>query len=439
MKLPASHLAGRFRFASPSHRNESPMPTASYNVGKWMPSDQETLTRWLQKLMAKADATTGPLLPVVEDFKRYIETDPRAYMFFTQMFDQAPQKTSPVGLPQVRDYQHMLRLFNAIMTHAPEFNETGLVGFPFNAILNWSMDTTGGWAGFLSGHVNQHFRRLLNEWGVYLSSPDSRYVLNDDPRAGWFGADAKKAMPTFAEDFNCDPKAPYYGFKSWDDFFTRTFREGRRPVGSPDDPSVIANACELAPYKIAMNVQLREKFWIKAQPYALQFMLDDDPLTPQFVGGTIYQAFLSALSYHRWNAPVSGRVVKVRQIEGTYYSESLAEGLDPAGPNDLQGYISEIATRALIFVEADNPDIGLMAFLAIGMAEVSTCEVTVYEGQHVKKGDEIGMFHFGGSTHCLIFRPGVQLEFDLHGQTPGLDSQNIPVRSALAKVASSKT
>lgn len=32
------------------------------------------------------------------------------------------------------------------------------------------------------------------------------------------------------------------------------------------------------------------------------------------------------------------------------------------------------------------------------------CEITVYDGQHVNKGDQIGMFHFGGSTHCLISR-----------------------------------
>ena len=70
----------------------------------------------------------------------------------------------------------------------------------------------------------------------------------------------------------------------------------------------------------------------------------------------------------------------------------------------------------------------------VGMAEVSTCDIRVYEGQHVNKGDELGMFHFGGSTHCLFFRPGVNIEFDLHGQKPGLDSDNIPVRSRIASI-----
>jgi phosphatidylserine decarboxylase len=49
-----------------------------------------------------------------------------------------------------------------------------------------------------------------------------------------------------------------------------------------------------------------------------------------------------------------------------------------------------VATRAVVFIEADNPKIGLMCFMGIGMTEVSTCETTVKEGQHVKKGDQLG-------------------------------------------------
>jgi phosphatidylserine decarboxylase len=99
-------------------------------------------------------------------------------------------------------------------------------------------------------------------------------------------------------------------------------------------------------------------------------------------------------------------------------------------------YITELATRAILFIEADNPDIGLMCILAVGMAEVSTCEITAYVGQHVNKDDELGMFHFGGSTHCLIFRNGVRLEFDHHGQKPGLHAKRIHVNARIARVLS---
>jgi phosphatidylserine decarboxylase len=50
------------------------------------------------------------------------------------------------------------------------------------------------------------------------------------------------------------------------------------------------------------------------------------------------------------------------------------------------------------------------------------------------KGAQIGMFHYGGSTHCLVFRPGVKLEFDHHGQKPGLHAKNIPINCRIATV-----
>ena len=141
---------------TPSHHSFAP--------GHWMPHDQKTLVEWMRKIMDKADKSNAPLLPVVEKLKHFIENDAKAYMFFTQMFDEVPRskKETLNGLPQVRDYQHMLKLFNVILTHAPDFDETGFVGFPFNAILDWSMATPDGWTGFLDDKVNQHLKAILN-------------------------------------------------------------------------------------------------------------------------------------------------------------------------------------------------------------------------------------------------------------------------------------
>jgi phosphatidylserine decarboxylase len=57
-----------------------------------------------------------------------------------------------------------------------------------------------------------------------------------------------------------------------------------------------------------------------------------------------------------------------------------------------------------------------MCIMPVGMAEVSTCDIAVCVGQKVKKCEQIGMFHFGGPTHCLFFRPGVNLVWDMHEQ-----------------------
>jgi phosphatidylserine decarboxylase len=417
------------------------MAEVPYRVGKWLPSDQAVLDRFLAELIEDVEGKAAklkaapPFHPVIQEFQKLIENDPQIYMWFNQMFSEVPKRfqKSPTGKPQIRDYHQMLRLMNAILTRAPKFNKTALVGFPINAILDWSMATAGGFAAFLDARVNGQLKKILNEWGRFLKSKDSRCVLTDDAD-GWFGPAASEAMPDFDREFQCDPKAPHHGFTSWDDFFTRQFREGVRPVASPEDPNVVVNACESAPYKLAHEVKRRDRFWIKAQPYSLEHMLANDELADRFEGGSIYQAFLSALSYHRWHSPVSGHIVKTEVLDGTYYAEARSEGFDPAGPNESQGYITEVAARAKILIKADNPKIGLMYFLAVGMSEVSTNEITVREGQHVEKGQELGMFHFGGSTHCLIFRPGVNVAFDMHGQKPGLDSQNIPINSRIATV-----
>jgi phosphatidylserine decarboxylase len=409
-----------------------------YRVGKWLPSDQAFLDRWLEATIQKTHAGEKVLHPVIADFQDLIESDAELYMLFNQMFEQVPRKPpynkDPTGKPQVRGHRHMLQLLNTLMTHAPEYDQTCLVGCPLNTIFDWSMGTAAGFAAFLNERVNAQLKNVLNEWGRFLSSSDSTYVLNQHPHKGWFGADAQTAMPNFDKEFKCDPGEPHHGYRSWDDFFTREFRAGARPVAGPDDDAIIVNACESAPYRIARHVRQHDRFWIKSQPYSIAHMLADDSLAPQFIGGTIYQAYLSPLSYHRWHSPVSGTVIKAYVKDGAYYSEAPSEGFDPAGPNDSQGYITEVATRAPIFIESDNPDIGLMCVLPVGMAEVSTCQITVYDGQHVRKGDQIGMFHYGGSTHCLIFRPGVNLEFDHHGQKPGLHSENIHVNARIATV-----
>jgi phosphatidylserine decarboxylase len=417
---------------------ESADAPAPYRVGRWLPSDHAFLARWLEAMIHKTHAEPRPLHPVIANFRDLIEADAAIFMLFNQMFEQVPRRPpydkDPTGKCQVRDYQHMLQLLNTILTHAPEFDQTGLVGCPINTIFDWSMGTAAGMAAFLNERVNAELKNILNAWGRFLSSSDSAYVLSDHPHKGWFGADARQVMPDFAREFRCDPAEPHHGFRSWDDFFTREFRAGVRSVASPDDDAVIVNACESAPYRVARQVSFRDRFWIKAQPYSIVHMLANDELAPLFAGASVYQAYLSPLSYHRWHSPVSGTITKAYVRDGTYFAEAASHGFDPAGPNDSQSYITEVATRALIFIEADNPGIGLMCVLAVGMAEVSSCQITVYEGQRVRKGDQIGMFHFGGSTHCLIFRPGVKLEFDHHGQKPGLHAANIHVNARIATV-----
>lgn len=90
-----------------------------------------------------------------------------------------------------------------------------------------------------------------------------------------------------------------------------------------------------------------------------------------------------------------------------------------------------MATRAIVTFQADNPKIGLMVIVFIGMCEVSSCEFFVKPGDRIAQGHQIGSFHFGGRTHCLVFRPETKLIFDDPGPYDN-EASNKKVNSLLA-------
>lgn len=413
--------------------NKTTATSQTHRLGGWLPHGRKAVDAWLKRTIEAAEERRLPFKPVIREFEQMIERDPVLYMYFVQMFEQQPKFPPPPGSGDVKlkNYKQMLVVLNHILGTAPDYDTTGMVGFPINAILDFPMITPAGLAAFAAHPVNAMFREILAAWTEFLDSPDSLYVLNDQSN-GWLSPAARRAI--HLEDYQTDPAQPFDGFKSWNDFFIRRFKPGRRPVAHPDDDRVIVSACESAPYAIDTAAKAQDTFWIKAQPYSLHQLLNGH-FVERFVGGTVYQAFLSAENYHRWHSPVSGTIRKIEPVAGTYYAEAASEGFDPAGPNNSQGYIAHVATRALIFIEADHPGIGLMALIPIGMAEVSSCLVTVREGQRVKKGDQIGYFQYGGSTHCLVFRPGVIAGFAAQAIPQGVNgtgSTIVKVNSYLA-------
>ncbi|KAL8812642.1 MAG: hypothetical protein Q9200_000870 [Gallowayella weberi] len=275
----------------------------------------------------------------------------------------------------------------------------------------------------------QNFQDLLKALDdLLVRAPDS--ALDFMMRSG-----RRDSRSEFQKVFVCDPSKEHWGYRSFDDFFTRKLRAGARPIASPMDSSVITHPCEACPYQIDISIRAREPFCIKGQHYSLQDILAGHAFTSVFTGGTIYQGYLRAGGYHRYHCPVDGYIRAIHHIPGLYFPRPQKEEdftlLEFVASQNL---LAQMSTRALIFIQADNPDIGLMCVVPVGMNEVSTCEVTVRERQRVAKGDELGMFHYGGSTHCIIFRPGVLLDFDLHGERLGSQSGVVPVNAKIAKV-----
>lgn len=402
----------------------------------WLPQKQEDLESWLvghrQRVDARGDDVE--LHPVLIEFRQLAEREPTVRMHLNEMIAQVP-RTRQYQDRHLHNFEELLQLINEVLTMAPEFGDQN-VTLPLGAILDWTMATSAGFAAYRDPRVNEMLRKILGVWSGFLSSRDSLYVLNDSP-SGWQCEAARRAVGI--DQYQYDPQDRHWGFGSWNDFFTRRFKEGARPVHSPEDDDVIVGACESTPYAIGRNAQLQDSFWIKSQPYSLRDMLANDDACEQFVGGTVYQAFLSATNYHRWHSPVSGTIVRAFVQPGTYYSEADSEGADAVEPIDSQGYLAHVATRAIFLIQADNPAIGLVGFVAVGMSEVSSCLIgaDMAPGHRVVKGDELGYFQFGGSTHCLVFEPGAVADFDLSAipQRHEAESRLVLVRSKLAVAA----
>jgi phosphatidylserine decarboxylase len=67
-------------------------------------------------------------------------------------------------------------------------------------------------------------------------------------------------------------------------------------------------------------------------------MLDrNETATEAFISGTVYQAFLSPAGYHRWRSPISGTIMNVVVVPGTYYTVLPDGGAEEGDPDFKPG------------------------------------------------------------------------------------------------------
>src|SRR3954447_23914182 len=129
-----------------------------------------------------------------------------------------------------------------------------MVGTPLTAILDCPMRPPAGFAAFPDPRLNAMLKKILGTWCEFLSSRESLYVINGSP-AGWKCAEAQRKVGM--DQYEHDPEAEHWGFDSWNDFFTRRFKDGERPVASPEVDKGIVSACESTPYGISLDVKRR--------------------------------------------------------------------------------------------------------------------------------------------------------------------------------------
>lgn len=406
-------------------------------MGFWVPNRVWATAKFLIPLRdviaaKKKAGTLAPLGPEMQDFKNWVTSHSVYRMWVTSMIEQANAFISTLDdktkeeikgdgdVLWIEDFDSLFEILNEIITTSPSFNKTEMVGTPMNGLLAVAMATEAGLALFHDATFNLQFKKVLDAWNTFLKSSASldKLDINDPEKEGsWISRAAWEAGVW--DQMECDDTAPGYGYDSWNAFFIRKFVPGARPFQG--DPRLdIDIGCETTPWQYENDVKFKTGFWIKDVNYSLlDLFAGQQQWAKLFEGGQAYQGFLSATHYHRWNAPLDGKLVRSWVQPGTYFAQrpGQGEGQGTWEGTESQPYLGHVAARAIFIFEHEL--CGYVALICIGMVEVSTCVIEpsrfiVEEGAEpvpVTRGVEIGHFEFGGSTHMMLFqRDRVQLE-----------------------------
>ena len=221
---------------------------------------------------------------------------------------------------------------------------------------------------------------------------------------GWrmnLGFSAQKILPFIVRyDLDVDEfvKKPF-AFKTFNQFFYRALKPGTRPIAPGDSVAVLpADGRHLAFQK----VEAADGFYAKGQRFSLENFLGDAALAAEFAGGSLLISRLCPVDYHRFHFPVSGRPGEPRLINGALYSVS---------PVALRRNLAYLWENKRMVTLVDSPVFGRVAVCEIWATMVGSIVQTFVPGRTVAKGDEKGLFMFGGSCVVTIFRPG-KIKFD---------------------------
>lgn len=183
---------------------------------------------------------------------------------------------------------------------------------------------------------------------------------------------------------------PHKGYGSFNAFFTRGLKPDARPVAGVSEARAIVSPgdCNL---KSPIPIDTPEsEFVIKGETLDVEKLLRGSLHASDFNGGQALVCRLEVYNYHRMHAPVDGKVVETGLIPGQYYG----------GPLDF-GILTR-NHRGYIVIRTDNH--GLVAVVPVGIATISSVNITVKPGDVVRKGQEMGFFKYGGSVIVMLFQ-----------------------------------
>lgn len=348
--------------------------------------------------------------PVVAELKALIEKKG-----WKEDFEAAIRNAQKHNIPQInqiKDLDDYLQWIDDLLTWVPRENREGREIYNRLSEFYFVLD-------------QEPVRRLQNEIVPHEEAPPltelSAWMVKYADAWGRFldttDSITEESLKSFEEapSFNLNQyMPPPSGYLTFNQLFARHVKPGMRPIAALSDQTVIVSAAD-STFVGWWQINESSQITVKDLQWSLHELLEDSPYQDRFKGGIFMHSFLNTNDYHRLHVPVGGRVLESRVVPGQVYLDVVAvpiEG-DENGTckvipvrnqstfdaRDNTGYQFAQA-RGLLVLETE---IGLVAVLPIGMAQVSSVVMTAEVGKRLHKGQEFAYFQFGGSDHIILF------------------------------------
>ena len=206
-----------------------------------------------------------------------------------------------------------------------------------------------------------------------------------------------------------EAEKPLLAYRSLDELFSRSLKQGLRPIGQ--EPVHPADSQLTQWGRIPIEVTGQELIQAKGHNYSLEKFLGSVDAQP-YCGGHFLTYYLCPTDYHRVHSPVSGEITRFHYVPGQLW---------PVNNWSVRNIKDVFAINERVIIEIKTSQ-GLMALVMVGATNVGKMTLTFHQGlstydlhksgqrdvqyadgeNQVKVGDEVGAFHFG-STVVLLY------------------------------------
>jgi len=218
---------------------------------------------------------------------------------------------------------------------------------------------------------------------------------------GWYmnSSLSKRKISSFVKNNHIDmSQYEDKDFISYNDFFTRRIKEGKRNIDFDNNHLISPADSKLSYYPITSDTLLT----IKDTTYKLKDLLNNEKLALQYEGGVCLIFRLTVDDYHRYCFIDNGTKEEDCYIQGVFHT------VNPIANDYYPIYKQNSRSYSLLHTE----NFGDVVYMEVGAMMVG--KICNHELLSFQRGQEKGYFEFGGSTIVLLLKKDiVDIDMDI--------------------------